>query len=182
MSVHSVLVVHALLPNNFSIYDIKRWTWSIQTAEGRRGAQGRAPLCQKEVIRLLLEVFQVRPTGKKPQSRPRICWRHYTSVLALEDQNGWMDGLIIKCCQSPLKYHPQIIPGLSQHFTIDPTMHTFSSVAPKCGQESLIYLPMLYFDSCHPFMFDNASFSIISYVIYCLQGEKTHSNRICSIL
>jgi len=34
--------------------------------------------------RLALEVFQARPTGRRPQGRPRTLWRDYISRLACE--------------------------------------------------------------------------------------------------
>jgi len=34
--------------------------------------------------RLPFEVFQARPTGRRPRGRPRTCWRDYVSRLAWE--------------------------------------------------------------------------------------------------
>lgn len=96
---------------------------------------------------------------------------------------------IIKCCVTLLKDGPQIITGIQAYlniwqFTLLCT-NTFLYCSEMWPWNSFIltYLPRLYLVtlrcerglfgvSCNPFPFDNASFSIISRLIYCLWGEK----------
>jgi len=52
------------------------------------------------LIRIPLEVFQARPTGRRPRGRPRTRWRDYISLLAWERlgipqeelECGWGEG------------------------------------------------------------------------------------------
>jgi len=76
-------------------------------------------LIQMPTGRLPLEVFQARPTGKRPRGRPRIRWRDYISRLAweclgipqneLENVAGEREVWVSLLCLLP----PRSDPGLS---------------------------------------------------------------------
>lgn len=79
---------------------------------------------------------------------PRVDQEYAGDIIHLfllwkTSMDGWMDRWTHNkvLCQPPLKYHPQIIPGLSQHFTIDPNMHTFSSVVWNVARKVLYICP-----------------------------------------
>lgn len=66
------------------------WGGQIEVSE-----QSPGPSCWKEIVRwlrhlvwmppghLLLEVFQARPTGRRPRGRPRTYWRDYIYIYHL---------------------------------------------------------------------------------------------------
>lgn len=92
-------------------------------------------------------------------------------------------------CHTLLNDRPQIITGIQAYLNIwqltllcTNTFLYFSEIWPW-NTLILTYLPRLYLVTlqcerslfgvpCNPFPFDNASFSIIPHLIYCLQGEK----------
>lgn len=70
-------------------------------------SRAAAPWCRKEPMRLFwhlirmplerlpLEVFQARPSGRRPRDRPRTCWRDYllyTTWLNSTEKHCWREG------------------------------------------------------------------------------------------